>query len=490
MSDTPDIELLEQFARTRSEAAFAELVERHLGLVYSAAFRRTDNSQHAQDITQAVFIILARKASSLSPKTVLPGWLYHTTRLTAANFQRAELRRICREQEAFMQPTVNESAPEAFWRELSPLLEDAMASLGASDRDAIVLRYFQNRSLAEVSAALGASEGAAKKRVSRALEKLRHFFNRRGVRSTTAIIAGAISANSVQAAPAGLAQTISAVAMTHGAAASTSTLTLIKGALKIMAWTKAKTVVVTGAIALLAAGMTTATLKEVRSYKNEHYPWQVNTWRSSRDLDKAPPLLEIAPTKFHGGGYGIADNHGKMWELDASLPRIIGNAYGTVRPVHSARMILLASIPDQGYDFIDSLPSDQRQALRQLIKKQFGLVARFETFETNVLFLQVKNPDSPGLKPSKSDWSSFGELSGKLIVSNQAGLTSLADWLEGKFDIPVVDVTGLTNHYDFDLKWDWQAFPESIKPALTDDLGLELVPGRAPVEMLVVQKAE
>src|SRR5215469_744059 len=158
MSDAPDAELLGQFVRNRSETAFAELVERYIGLVYSTAFRNTDNPQQAEDITQAVFIILARKAGSLGPKTVLPGWLYHTARLTAANHQRAELRRVRREQEAFMQSTMNESATDALWRELSPLLEDGMAGLGATDRDAIVLRFFRNRSMAEVGAALGASE--------------------------------------------------------------------------------------------------------------------------------------------------------------------------------------------------------------------------------------------------------------------------------------------------------------------------------------------
>ncbi|MEP6664669.1 MAG: sigma factor, partial [Verrucomicrobiota bacterium] len=105
MTDAPDSELLEQFSRDDSEAAFAELVQRHIALVHSVALRHTVSQQHAQDITQAVFIVLARKAGSLGRKTVLPGWLYHTARLTAANWQRAETRRVHREQEAFMQST-------------------------------------------------------------------------------------------------------------------------------------------------------------------------------------------------------------------------------------------------------------------------------------------------------------------------------------------------------------------------------------------------
>ena len=139
-----------------------------------------------------------------------------------------------------------------------------MGRLGEKDRNAIVLRFFENKNLREVGLALGASEDAAKMRVNRALEKLRKFFTKRGVNSTTAIIAGAVSANSVQAAPVALAKTISAVAVAKGAAASGSTLTLVKGALKIMAWTKAKTAVVAGAVVIFAGGTATVTLESHR----------------------------------------------------------------------------------------------------------------------------------------------------------------------------------------------------------------------------------
>jgi RNA polymerase sigma factor (sigma-70 family) len=174
MTDAPDDELLEQFARDNSGLAFAALVERHIALVHSVALRHTADPQHAQDITQAAFIILARKAP-LNRKTVLPGWLYHTARLTAANFQRAETSRIRREQEAYMQSTLQESAPDTLWSEMSPLLDDAMARLGVRDRDALVLRYFQNKSLSEVGAAMGLEERTAQKRVLRAIEKCGNF---------------------------------------------------------------------------------------------------------------------------------------------------------------------------------------------------------------------------------------------------------------------------------------------------------------------------
>jgi hypothetical protein len=155
-----------------------------------------------------------------------------------------------------MQAILNEPESEA-WRQIAPLLDDAMGRLGEKDRNAIVLRFFENKNLSEVGAALGASEDATKMRVNRALEKLRKFFTKRGVTHSAAIIAGVVSANSVQAAPLALAKTISTVAITKGAAAGGSTLTLVKGALKIMAWTKAKTAVVVGVAALLVASTST-----------------------------------------------------------------------------------------------------------------------------------------------------------------------------------------------------------------------------------------
>ncbi|HEX7577540.1 MAG TPA: sigma-70 family RNA polymerase sigma factor, partial [Verrucomicrobiae bacterium] len=267
MTDVPDARLLEQFARNGSEDAFAALVQRHIALVHSVALRHTANAQHAQDITQAVFVILARKAGTLGRRTVLPGWLYHTARLTAANFQRAETRRVRREQEAFMQSKLEESPTDNLWRELSPQLDEAMAGLGTSERDALVLRYFQNKSMAEVGKFLGLEENTAQKRVGRALEKLRKFFMKRGVDSTAAAIAENISAHSIQAAPVALAKSVTAVALAKGATASLTTLTLIKGALRIMALTKAKTAVVIGAAVLLTAGTTTLVVDKV-VYKN------------------------------------------------------------------------------------------------------------------------------------------------------------------------------------------------------------------------------
>ena len=262
MPDPDDIALLKQFAENESEPAFAELVSRHVNLVYSTALRSAGQPHAAQEISQAVFIILARKAKSLGARTILSGWLHQTTRLTAANYLRTEIRRQNREQEAFMQSTLNEPESDA-WVQIAPVLDDAISKLGRVDRDAIVLRFFENKTLSEVGAALGASEDAAKMRVNRALEKLRKFFSKRGVALPAAIIAAAVSANSVQAAPAGLA--ISTVAAIKGSAAAVSTMTLVKGTLKVMTYAKIKLALGIAAATLLTAGTLTVALSSDNS---------------------------------------------------------------------------------------------------------------------------------------------------------------------------------------------------------------------------------
>ena len=261
-----DLTLLREYARRNSEEAFAALVSRHVNLVYSVALRQVRDPHLAEEITQAVFIILARKAASLGPKTIVSGWLCRTARYASANALTIQRRRQRREQEAHMQSILNEAVnePAETWNQIAPLLDGAMGQLGQKDHDAVVLRFFEGRNFKEVGAALGASEDAAKMRVNRALEKLRAFFTKRGVSSTTAIIAGVVPVNCIQAAPVALAKSVTALALAKGATASGSTLTLIEGALKLMAWAKAKTAVVIS-VCVLTAGTTTVTVWELQN---------------------------------------------------------------------------------------------------------------------------------------------------------------------------------------------------------------------------------
>src|ERR1700722_16317769 len=158
---TDDLTLLREYARHQSEMAFAELVSRHDGLVYSVALRQTGNPALAEEITQVTFIILARKAGSLAPKTILPGWLCRTARYAAANALTIQRRRQQREQEAHMQSVLNEPSHDP-WPEIAPLLDAALAQLGERDHDALVLRYFKKKTFQEIGSSFGATENSAR----------------------------------------------------------------------------------------------------------------------------------------------------------------------------------------------------------------------------------------------------------------------------------------------------------------------------------------
>jgi RNA polymerase sigma factor (sigma-70 family) len=239
-----DLDLLRQFTRDQSQDAFTALVNRHVNLVYSAALRQVRSPQLAEEIAQSVFADLARDAGKLKPDTILTAWLYQVARRTAIDVIRKESRRQLREQIAVEMNNMNATAND--WMQIEPLLDDAMAALDETDRSAILLRYFENKNLREVGAALGTSDDAAQKRVSRAVEQLREFFSKRNVTIGASGLAILISANAVQAAPIGLAATISAAAILAGTAVHTST---IIAATKTIAMTTLQKTLVTATLA-------------------------------------------------------------------------------------------------------------------------------------------------------------------------------------------------------------------------------------------------
>ena len=250
-----DMELVREYAERSSEQAFAAIVSRHVNLVYSVALRQVRDAHLAEEVTQSVFVILARKAGSISPKTILSGWLCQTARYASAKALRMQHRRLQREQESFMQSTHNPDS-DAAWMQIAPLLDSALGDLSRQDHDALVMRYFEGRSFKDAAQALGTTEAGAKMRVTRALEKLRKFFGNRGLTLSAGLIASAIAANSVQAAPLTLATTVT-LAAAHGTAVTSSTLTIVETTLKYMAWTKIKTATAIAAVALFGIGTTT-----------------------------------------------------------------------------------------------------------------------------------------------------------------------------------------------------------------------------------------
>ena len=202
---TDDEQLLRQFAEECSESAFGELVTRYIDLVYSAVLRALNGDVHlAQDVTQTVFMDLARKARSLPRGVVLAGWLHRHTCYTAATAVRTERRRRTREQTA-MEMRALDANRELSWERIAPFLDAALNELSSPDRHALVLRFFQRQDFRAVGSALGMSEDSAQKRVSRALEKLRRALSRRGVTLTATALASVLATQPVTAAPAGLA---------------------------------------------------------------------------------------------------------------------------------------------------------------------------------------------------------------------------------------------------------------------------------------------
>jgi|GEM_PF-1866933 len=334
MQTMDDWDLLREYATQGSEQAFETLVKRHVDLVYSAAFRQVHDPIVAGEVTQTVFIILARKACTLGRATILSGWLYRTAQFAGAKAQRSECRRRNREQEAtLMQPEPGESA----WEQIAPLLETAMAQLRETDRNAVVLRYFGNKDLKEVGSALGVSEDTAQKRVARAVEKLRAFFSKRGVSLSATALTGALGSNAVQAAPVGTASAVVAAATGGQIVAGTTVATLIQETLGLMTWTKMKYALAVAAGVLLTTGIAVTTLNTRAQPSN----------KGPVVIDEASPASKSIPSRFWsavlspdgktlgttGGGYNAPEEAGEivLWDLAAGREKLIRRQPSTIR---------------------------------------------------------------------------------------------------------------------------------------------------------------
>lgn len=225
-----DAELLRRFAEENSDAAFRELVERRIDFVYATALRQVGGDAHlAQEVAQSVFLDLARKARTLASRSNLIGWLYTSVRFAAAKALRTRSRRLNHETEAHVVQKILSapSATEANWNELRPVLDEAMHELNEDDREAILLRFFEGRSLAEIGATVGVAENTARMRVDRALEKLRARLARRGITSTAAALSAALATQPAVAAPAGLAASVAGVSLAGAAATTLPALTFM-----------------------------------------------------------------------------------------------------------------------------------------------------------------------------------------------------------------------------------------------------------------------
>jgi len=319
-----DLALLKDYAESGSEEAFRELVSRHVATVYAAAQRQVGESL-AGDVTQSVFVLLARKAGKLGTKTVLVAWLLTTTRLVSRATLRSEIRRQRWEKEASTMPS-NEQAIEvqSAWEKVQPMLDDALAGLSEKDRGLIALRFFQQKSHAEIASALGLNEDASKKRLSRAIEKLRSFFSKRGVILGSAILLSALAQSSAQAAPSGLVSQIAAMAA--GNAVTPTVAALVKATLKLMTWIKIKIIGLSAAAVLVAASVplavelsrtdSEAIKTDGREARIERYEFSPATVRYNVS-GVLQPYNEVLAPEFPGEPLLSAEF---SWEVDSVHP--------------------------------------------------------------------------------------------------------------------------------------------------------------------------
>jgi len=380
MPDANDMDLVREYAARNSEPAFETLVRRHVSLVYSVALRQVGNPAQAEEITQAVFLILARKAARLRPDTVLAAWLHETARFASASFLRGESRRR-REQEAYMQSQFQESSADPAWEQLAPLLDEAIGQLGRADRNAVVLRFFQNKSAREIAAALNVHESAAQKRLNRAVEKLRANFLKRGVTVSAGALIGALSVNSVHGAPAHLAASVMA-ASAKGTAVSTSTLTLIQGALKLMAWTKAKTAIVAGMGVLLAAGTATLAVNEFTPHKtsSDHPAEMKIRWTSGKTYAMRAEIVEAVESKPSGQPQSFKQSVKLTQDYTLSVRKELDNG-GRQLELEFTGETMDVSVGERKVSSFDSKQDSAQDAgvsMSAMLRKQLG--ARFQFF--------------------------------------------------------------------------------------------------------------
>jgi RNA polymerase sigma factor (sigma-70 family) len=320
--------LIAQYAVNGSEEAFRELVAHYLDLVYSTAVRLVNGDTHlAEDVAQTVFADLARLAATLSRDVMLGGWLHRRTCHVALSTLRSERRRQHRERQA-AQMNAQQDQTEASFEQIAPVLDEAINQLGAEDRAAITLRFFERRDFRAIGQALGSNEDAAQKRVTRALEKLRGLLARRGVTASTAGLAAALGAHAITAAPAGLAASVSSAAL--ASAASGGGLTLL--ILKLMAMTKFQVAI----SALVVAGLGTTLVVEHQTQgrlreQNQALRQQVKQFALALAGGQSGPRLRLpaprmaaraAPVEAPAENPQSANAFARLLKNEGSLPKM------------------------------------------------------------------------------------------------------------------------------------------------------------------------
>src|SRR5438874_1266226 len=423
MSHRTDQQLLHEYADGRSEEAFAELVRRHIDFVFSAALRMVRDTHLAQDVAQGVFLALASNARRLTAHSVLAGWLHCTARNIAAQTVRSDVRRRTREQEAAAMNELLSIAPDSLWEQIAPQLDTALNDLNEADRDALLLRYFQGKSAREIGQTLGISDEAAQKRISRAVERLRDFFARRGVAVGSSGLAVLICANAIQAAPVGLSAAITATVLTATTLAGSATMTVT--ALTMTALQKAAlttTIVVAVATGIYEAHQVSSLRHEVRSLQQQQAPLGMQIQNLQQERDEATNRLATLAME----NARLALNSTELPRLRSEIARLKAStaAAQATTPFPSGAN---TTADAEGLELGEAIVRGDRQAFEKLLA-----LAREEQagFRTNSLGLNDQQREELARRTFLPLRAAFSVITREAVNTNPGAVNALSQMLQ------------------------------------------------------------
>jgi RNA polymerase sigma factor (sigma-70 family) len=363
---------LAEFAANHSETAFQELVNRYVSLVHSTALRIAGgNRPLAEDVTQTVFLSLAQKAGTLSGKVMLGGWLHQHTYHVTTRALRNEQRRKAREREALEMNTLTDDS-DAQWRQLAPVLDEAITELSAQDRMAIILRFFEQRDFRSVGEALGSTQDAARVRVNRAIERLQLILKKRGVALSASILATLLGAEAVTAAPAGLAVAISSAAVETVAMTTASGVALTF--LKFMATTKLKMALA----ALVIGGAVTTVVLERRSnsqaqQENHALRQRIEQLQTDRDAlsNRVASAEGLSVLRSPSQPPPVTENRAVTAARPRSLYELMTNSQSTVRLTQAQAEAFLRENKRSAVSLLSAFRTSDNPALIQEALQKF-----------------------------------------------------------------------------------------------------------------------
>jgi RNA polymerase sigma factor (sigma-70 family) len=452
MSDT-DLELLSRYIQHGAEDAFAEIVRRHLDVVHSAALRQVRSPQLAEEVAQSAFMKLACEARKLRHETILVAWLYQVTRREAIDVVRREARRQLREQIATQLNTVNTATATPDWAQIEPLLDEGMNALSEDDRTVILLRYFENKSLRAVGETLGASEDAARKRVNRAVDRLRDFFAGRGVAVGATGLVGVLTAHAPQAAPVGLALTITTSAALAGVSMPPTLIGLAK---TLCMTTIQKTLIGTIIVAAVGTGIyetRQATQLRSRAQTLEQQQQSLSFENGQLRQERDDVARKLAAAKQKGESPNQNADKSELLRLRAEVTSLRESARELARvkaatsatghdPEIEATLRTWAARAARLKERLGQMPDKDIPELQLLTEKNwFDAIKNSKQLETDVEVRQALNTLRNSAKDAFGDKTrealkSFAEANNGLLPDN---LSQLKPYFEGPVDDDILE---------------------------------------------------